>query len=356
MIKQLPSSSNNSLAAQSKHVRHKKVSNIIVKHNLIIQKFLIYFLFGLKILLLIALVWTIIIISRPKHTDQVKPITVEIPMGSSITEVTEILKRENVVPNKIKFYWIWLFGKKNIQAGIYLFEPNETAKNVYQKILNGQVNEEKITIIEGWRSEQIAQLLESKNYVKYEAFMQNVSSLEGKLFPDTYRIALNSTADVFIDKLVENYNLKTEDLNLRSDQLIVASLVEREAKFDEDRPPIASVIYNRLKNNMKLQIDATVQYAKDDQQIKGLDLDAIKQFKFWQKISTSDTSSVNSKYNTYQNNGLPPGPICNPGMKSINAAQNPGTSDFYYYITDQDGKAHFAKNRIEHQENINKYL
>src|SRR3989344_653345 len=123
----------------------------------------------------------------------------------------------------------------------------------------------------------------------------------------------------------------------------IASLVERESKHDEDRPIVASVILNRLEIGMKLDIDATIQYAKGK-------IDN----KWWRPILRADYS-LNSPYNTYQINGLPPGPISNPGLASLKAVVNPSNTSYLFYITDKTGTNRYAKTLAEQQENINKY-
>jgi len=127
--------------------------------------------------------------------------------------------------------------------------------------------------------------------------------------------------------------------------LTIASLIEREALVDEEKPLISSVIHNRLNSGMALDIDATLQYAK------GKD----SQGKWW-SIPRSEDTSIDSPYNTYLNPGLPPGPIGNPGIGAIKAAVNPEESSFYFYIHDSTGEVHFAETLEEHNENIQKYL
>ena len=285
-----------------------------------------------------------------------QPTSFEITKGQSVKEIVNNLANKNIISNKFRFYYLYYRGKKNLQAGIYLIKPNDKLDNIYTKITNGQISEEKITIPEGWRKEQIAQLLSQKKLANYESFMALAQDSEGKLFPDTYRIQIESDTQSIYNKFIENYKLKTKDLNLSQEQLIIASIIEREAKFDEDRAGIASVFYNRLKSDLKLEADPTVIYAIDNNKLENINVKDIESFEFWQKIKSEDIIKNKSNYNTYFKNGLPPGPISNPGIKSINAAQNPEQTQYYYFISDNTGKAHFAKTKAEHEKNILEYL
>ncbi|MDO8515080.1 MAG: endolytic transglycosylase MltG, partial [bacterium] len=152
-------------------------------------------------------------------------------------------------------------------------------------------------------------------------------------------------ADGFLELMQENFTKKVT-FPVTNDQLIIASLVEREARMEIDRPIVASVIYNRLKNDMAIDIDATVQYAIGRTGTAG----------WWKKDLTIDDLKFKSPYNTYLNPGLPPTPICNPGLSSINAAVNPAKTDYLFYISDLSGKMYYAQTLSEHNRNINLYL
>ena len=160
----------------------------------------------------------------------------------------------------------------------------------------------------------------------------DASRLEGYLFPDTYTFYVYMEPSSAIGKFLDNYNLKvTDDMKQQAadmgytmDQIItIASMIEKEAANDEERAAIASVIYNRLAAGMPLQIDATVQYAKGNDE-----------------ALTEADFQIDSPYNTYKNTGLPAGPICNPGLASIKAALNPDSTNYYYYALDTATKTH----------------
>ena len=223
---------------------------------------------------------------------------------------------------------------------------------------------------EGWRSEQIAQLLIEKGLLKNKQdffaalndqsfsrfdFVKNRppgASLEGYLFPDTYRVPQNTPVKDIIDLMLVDFDRRApkgmrdnppEGFSF-NEALIVASIVEREAAIDSERPIIASVYYNRLRGipPLPLQADPTVQYA--------LGQDG----NWWPEIRATDLQRV-SPYNTYLRTGLPPGPLCNPSLKSIQAALAPSQTDYLYFVARGDGTHAFARTYEEHLANILKY-
>src|SRR3989344_1827059 len=176
------------------------------------------------------------------------------------------------------------------------------------------------------------------------------------MFPDTYLVPKDSTAQDVAAKLEETFSAKVDDELLAQgeknnlsgeDVIILASLLEREAKTNEEKPIIAGIILNRLNAGVALQIDATVQYAK------GYDT---AQNTWWSTVTVGEYQSVKSAYNTYLFVVLPPQPIANSGLESIKAAANPAQTTFFYYMHDREGKIHYAQTSDEHQRNIEEYL
>ena len=223
---------------------------------------------------------------------------------------------------------------------------------------------------EGWRLEEVAQLMVEKGLVKNrEEFIAALgdpslqrydflngrpanASLEGFLFPDTYRVPTNAAPKDVATLMLGNFGTRVPK-NMRENlpegisfyqAMIVASIVEREAAIDSERSVIAGVYYNRLRGNppLRLQADPTVQYALG--QDGG----------WWPELLPADLAKV-SPYNTYAVSGLPPGPICNPSLKSIQAALSPAQTDYLYFVAKGDGTHAFARTYEEHQENIKKY-
>ena len=200
----------------------------------------------------------------------------------------------------------------------------------------GKVIENLVRIPEGWRLTQIDAFLAEKGIIKKGELTKISSADEGYLFPDTYRFVLDVTPEEIRSMMIDNFNKKTDGLKISSQDIIIASIVEREAKFDEDRPKIAGIYLNRLAKGMKLEADPTVQYAKGS----------------WEPITVSDYTSVQSPYNTYLHEGLPPGPICNPGLKSIEAVLHPEKSDYLYFFHQTDGHAVYSKTLEEHRAQL----
>lgn len=285
-----------------------------------------------------------------------------IPQGASTLEIAKILRNKDL----IKSEWFFIFRSKfyddgvQMKAGKYLLSSNMTTDEIIEKLKEGKVvlDTVKFTIPEGFTVSEIADRLQQMGIVKKSDFMNEAQNgvfnyeflkdipkdrpdrLEGYLFPDTYIIKKGTSAHDIINLMLSRFDeiyksyIKGKETNvgMTTDKIvIIASMIEKEAKIDKDRPLIAGVIYNRLNKNMKLQIDATVEYALGEHKDK-LSLDDLK---------------VNSPYNTYLHYGLPIGPISNPGLKSIEAAINPAKHDYYYYVAQNDGSHIFSRTYID---------
>lgn len=284
------------------------------------------------VLVLIAVIcgtffWWKISLSPVSSDQNLKTFVVE--KGDGIKEVSVRLREENLIRNKIAFFILErFFAKKSLQAGSFKLSPSMSAEEIANKLTLG-TEDMWVTIPEGWRSEQILQLSGKTGDWKKD---------EGKYFPETYLIPKDIALEDFRQLMLKTFSEKVPKIT--QEQLIVASMVEREAKKDVDRPLVASVIYNRLEAGMALDIDATIQYALG----------------FWKKDLTPEDLKIKSPYNTYLNPGLPPGPICNPGLASIQAAISPAKTDYLFYLSDKNGVNHYAKTLREHNENVAKYL
>ena len=199
-----------------------------------------------------------------------------------------------------------------------------------------------ITVIEGKRREEIAMLLDAAGVTSKTAFLQASQTHEGYLFPDTYRFFKDTPAKDVVQTMLTDFNNRTKDYSISKEQLILASIVEREASNDLERATIAGVYANRLAISMKLEADPTVQYAKDSESNTST---------YWGPITRADYLSVLSPYNTSRIPGLPPGPIANPGIKSIRAAINPAKHDYLYFFH-RNGKIVLSKTLQEHEAAI----
>lgn len=270
--------------------------------------------------------------------------------ADSFSELTLQLSNKNLIRSKLYFAWIW-GNKKTLPATGYYSVGGTSAKELKQILLT-RPNIVKLTVPEGFSAGQIAQRLDKEGLPGKE-FITLALPLEGKLFPETYFLRKDVTAQQIIDKLTGEYQAKTSELNVTSDNINLASIIEREAKKDEERAKIAAVYLNRLAQGMKLEADPTVQYGRDLALLKG---NGWEDKKLWQPLSAGDTRSITSSYNTYINTGLPPGPICNPGLPSIKAAQNPEAGFVaLYFFHDAGGVIHFSATFAAHQSAIRQF-
>jgi UPF0755 protein len=209
-----------------------------------------------------------------------------------------------------------------------------------------------VTVIEGKRWEETAAQLAKAGVVNYQDFvtiMRSHPEYEGTLFPDTYRFFPNTPAVEVIAKLRADYTSRMALLQPTTDELTLASIVERESINDTDRPIIAGVYTNRIRVGMTMGADPTVEYSKDTIAYKAAGYS--ETYTFWTAITQADYHNIISPFNTYLQTGLPPYPICNPGIKSIEAAQNP-LSNPYYFFGYKDGKLLLSKTLAEHQAKL----
>ncbi len=311
---------------------------------------------------------------QSKDPDDTTMITLEVPEGSTTDDIGDMLEKEGIVEsaNAFKLFSVYKKYDGRFQAGVYALSPSMTNEAIAKILASGKTNEITFTIPEGFTeydvAEKLAQeglvdekeftdLLETGDFSEEFPFLKDAQKgkhkLEGYLFPDTYVVPANATGDDIITAMLTRYQeVFTDDLRQRADELgyteneivVIASLIEKEAQVDEERPTVASVIYNRLKDGMPLQIDATVQYVLSlDGEIK-------------EDLLYSDTE-IDSKYNTYQNDGIPPGPICSPGEASIQAALYPEETDYFYYVLSDklDGTHAFSADEEEFEKNKDKY-
>lgn len=290
---------------------------------------------------------------KPADPNNKTPKIFIVKPGEGVREIANHLKTEGLIRDQIVFF---LLTKqtgvdKKIQAGDFRLNPSMKAADVAEGLTHGTLDIW-VTIPEGLRADEIADILKEKMPTYEESWRTKLRTNEGYLFPDTYLIPRDADAAMVVTLLKNTFEARYETLdttnsNLTKEQIvIVASLIEREARHDEDRPIVASVILNRFDIGMKLDIDATIQYALGYQE---------GEKRWWKKSLTIDDIKLNSAYNTYRVNGLPPTPISNPGIASLNAAVNPADTDYLYYITDKNGINRYGETLEEHNANIEKY-
>jgi UPF0755 protein len=316
-------------------------------------------------LFLITVITAIIFISFFTYKEYVnsneerKPVTLEIKKGMSFYEFASILEKKGVVKSSLLLRkYAQADGlDRSLVPGRYEFKTNSSYKEVLDILKKGpEIELIKITIPEGYSNRQIAHEVSRRLGLSYEAVLSYINgsrgrfvdefpflaeapteSLEGFLFPDTYYFKRNEKIEVVVRKMLENFRAKAsesglfdQDLPLKSTYktLIIASIIEKEAKIPEERPLIASVFYNRIKRGMKLQSCATVEYVLG----------------FSKPSLTYEDLKIDSPYNTYLYAGLPPTPICNPGKDSIKAAVKPAKTNYLYFVLkDSKGNHHFAE-------------
>ncbi len=280
--------------------------------------------------------------------------TFVVTRGEGTRAIVDDLKKMGLIRDQIVFFLLikqrGIGGR--IQAGQFLLSKSMTADEILAKLQVGTFDVT-ITIPEGKRAEEIADILKFSFPAFKEEWRARLNTEEGYLFPDTYLFSKDSDIDQIISKMKDNFEKKYAEIPdgkksslTRREIVILASLVEREAKYDTDRPKIASVLLNRYKIGMKLDIDSTVQYALGYQE---------KQNSWWKKSLTEDDLAIDSPYNTYTNAGLPPGPISNPGLKALVSVVEAPETDYLFYFTDKDGHTHYSKTLEEHNENIKRY-
>src|SRR5258708_3939509 len=266
-------------------------------------------------------------------------VTFVVGKGEGVREIANSLKKEGLIKDPTAFFLLVRFGlnlDNKIQAGDHRLSPSMNATET-AKALTTASNDIWITVPEGQRAQEIADNLQKEIPSYQESWRIKLEANEGYLFPDTYLIPKTADINLILTLFKNNFKNKYSTITTSKDQneiVTVASLVEREAKHAEDRPLVASVIYNRLNMGMKLDIDATVQY------VLGYQKD---EKRWWKKNLTLDDIKINSPYNTYRNAGLPPTPISNPGVASLQAAANPAKTNYLYYISDKSGVNHYAE-------------
>lgn len=277
-----------------------------------------------------------------------------IKKGEGIREIANDLKNQGLIKDPVIFYLIVKrFGlDQKIQAGNFKLSPSMNSVDI-AKTLQVGTSDIKVVIPEGKRAQEIADKLKESVSTYDQSWRGQLNLNEGYLFPDTYSFPQDVTIDQVIGIMRTNFEKKYSEIkNVQNSSLsktqivILASMVEREAKNPEDRPLVASVLLNRLKLGMPLQIDATIQYVLGYQPIEKT---------WWKKEITYADLKINSSYNTYTNTGLPPGPISNPGLDVLNAVVNPAQTNYIFYVSDKQGRNHYAATLAEHNANIAKY-
>ena len=313
------------------------------------------FIYEGSLFLLIAIISSFLIIlvvsfQAPKKFSENS--TISFSRGRYVSELAGELKSKNYIHSELLFkLFLKLYGgDTNIKSGTYYFENKMSVAEMAHMFAVGDTYNTsiKVTIPEGSTVEQIARIINQKlPSVEVSDFVTKAKDKEGFLFPDTYFLEPETTAESIIKKLNDNYSKQTNSiivgysLNKKEENrlIILASLLEEEGKSETDRKIIAGILQRRLSIGMPLQVDATINYIKGRAG----------------SVSFNDLG-LNSPYNTYKNKGLPPGPISSPGLEAINDALTPTNTKYLYYLTGADGTFHYAVTFEEHVKNKIKYL
>lgn len=289
----------------------------------------------------------------------------DIPARSTAAEIASLLHREGLVRSDLAFrVFVRCKGlESGLKAGEYELSPALSTPDIVERLFQGRQVTRRFTVPEGYNTAQIAALLGEEGLVDPQAFLNEVATghfsqpfvpslppgpnrLEGYLFPDTYTVTRDAGPHRIIDCMLARFAAESERLDLPAaarraglslhQAVTLASLIEREARREDERRLISGVLHNRLRLGMPLQVDATVLYA--------LGRTAADQV-------TLNDLTVDSPYNTYRITGLPPGPIANPGAASLAAAVNPAPTPYLYYVAKPDGSHAFARTLEEHNRN-----
>lgn len=312
------------------------------------------FSFLIVILVLIAsglLAWWVNATSAADISDKTKK-TFVIKRGENVREIANHLKSEGLIKDPVIFFILVkrLGLDEKIQAGDFFLSPSMNASEI-AKALQVGTSDMHIVIPEGKRAQEIADKLEDTFPTYDDSWRGKLIVNEGYLFPDTYSFPKDATIEQIIEIMRANFEEKYSGIpisggnSLSKEQIVIlASMVEREAKHPEDRPLVASVMLNRIELGMPLYIDASIQYALGTPR------------KWWPVLTDTGSNVMpNSPYNTYTHGGLPPTPISNPGYEALKAVMNPAKTDYLYYISDKSGNNRYGKTLEEHNANISKY-
>jgi UPF0755 protein len=319
-------------------------------------------------------------------SDDPTPATFVVEPGETAAGVAARLEEKGLVVNGEVFRRFMTYHGLDVslEAGTYSLRANMTMHEIAEALQHGGADTVTITIPEGWRLEEIGWLLEQQGVLRRDDFEAQArspradfswlaskpadASLEGFLFPDTYELPAETAASAVLDLLLSTFDARVApeiegrlvgetlfDLNLGDyrpmttyDVMILASIVEREAVVDEERPVIASVYFNRLdpafvdETALRLSSDPTIQYAKGYDPETG---------SWWNPMLPGEGQVLESPYNTFRHQGLPPGPICSPGLASILAVLNAADTDYLYFHAIGDGTHVFASTLDEHMQN-----
>ncbi|MFH1379859.1 MAG: endolytic transglycosylase MltG [bacterium] len=302
---------------------------------------------SLAVVIISLIVLGLLYIRLPKTN-----VHIDVPPGSTALHVTDILSKEGLIISRSFFmaYLEMTGGIHKIKAGNYNFSPRSLTPAIAQALVRGKTVMTRLTIPEGLTKEQTAAHLAAKGFGSEEKYRQlfDQENLEGYLFPETYVISPGLTEIQIVEIITkqfaktfnEQWKKRAEEISLSvREAVILASIIEKEAKTAHERPLISAVFHNRLHAPKYLESCATIQYALGT----------------WKKRLSLKDLQIDSPYNTYKHFGLPPGPICSPGRASLQAALYPADSDAVFFIANGDGTHTFTKQYKDHVKEKKEY-
>ena len=300
---------------------------------------------------------------QPLQVEQAKPILFSIAKGTSFNRVVSMLEERNLLPNRLLFSFLaWSRGARGrIQAGEFEIQPHWNLEKLLNHLVSGQTRLVRITFPEGLTYQEVIQKLVAADLGNREHFLalftnealidlagiRGLTTLEGVLYPETYFFSKSHTEEEILTLMIQEFrrvyeteflDAKLPDLSIH-EVLVLASIIEKETGKEEDRPLISGVFHNRLQRKIKLQSDPTVIYG-----LKNFDGNLTKKH-----LQTP------TPHNTYTNRNLPPTPICNPGLASLQSAVYPKQVDYLYFVAKGDGSSIFSKTLKEHNRAVWKY-
>lgn len=278
---------------------------------------------------------------------------VEIPENASFGETAILLKEQNIITSS---FFLRALARvsgadRKIDAGRYLFEEPENLISILIRLAKGEhgLPSTRVTFPEGISVRQMGSILKnSLAGFDENAWLAKAGPFEGYLFPDTYNFYKDAPIDEVIARMQDNFEERTEELKAETEALgvswsgivIMASLIEKEANTEEDRHIVSGILWSRIEEGVALQVDAVFPYIRENPD----------------HIPNGDDPDIESPYNTYLNRGLPPGPIANPGLEALDSALHPTATDYFYYLTGNDGNMYYAESFEGHKRNRELYL
>lgn len=316
----------------------------------------------MKKLTIVALLLIVVVFSSmlwwnnglsPVNSANKEAVIFVVQKGSGLKEIASNLETSKLIKNRIIFFLYTRFVKLEgkIQAGDFRLSPSMSSQEIAQDLTHGTLDVW-ITIPEGKRGTEIAEILKEKIPSYSSSWVSYLNLNEGYLFPDTYLIPKDATIEMILNQMIGNFDRRYAKLDASKTKLTkkeivtLASIIEREARTEKDRQIVAGILLNRLESGMRLELCSTVQYAIGYYPL---------QKTWWKNGLTFDDLKIASPYNTYGNDGLPPTPIANPGIAALDAVVNPTKSNYLYWLSDATGQIHYSKTLQEHNQNIQKY-